>query len=153
MRLRIISCSVFLFIVALGFNIFFNLTSLDKLYIETIISQYRIVAKDMRRGIQRGLEYGKHLENFHNIEKILSDHREYIPNSAIDGTNPLGKLIADKRASDFEIFIAQSNGVIRYSKNSNSLMTRLPEPVMKDFRKREKVNKSALSADYTKYRF
>ena len=45
------------------------MTSIDKLYIETIFSKYHVIAKDIKRNLERQFKYGKNLENYSYIEK------------------------------------------------------------------------------------
>lgn len=149
MRLRLIASSVILFILALGFNIFFNLTSLDKLYTETMISQYRVVGKDIQRSIQRGLNYGKRIESFTNIEKILADNHAVITQSVNDVQKNYKEADLNKRDSNIDIYVTRSNGSILYSNNPSPIITRLPAPVMKHLEKSESESKG--TNHYTKY--
>ena len=151
MRLRLIAASVILFVLALGFNIFFNLTSLDKLYTETLISQYRVVGKDIQRSVQRGLNYGKRIESFTNIENILADNHAVITKSVNDVQKTYKDVEHVKRGENIDIFVTRSNGEILYSNSSNPGITRLPKPVMKDIEKYEKASKSVHNSHYTKY--
>ena len=73
MRQRLVISSLVLFIVGLGFNAFFTFTSLEKLYVESIVSQYRVIGKDLQRSLENGLRYGKTLQNFIGIEKLLAE--------------------------------------------------------------------------------
>ena len=70
-KFKLILSSVILFVLAVGFNTLFTLTSLEKLYIETNVSEYRVIAKDLHRNIENGLFYGKTLVNYFGIERLL----------------------------------------------------------------------------------
>ena len=54
-KYKLIISSVILFVLAVGFNTLFTLTSLEKLYIETNVSEYRVIAKDLNRNIENGI--------------------------------------------------------------------------------------------------
>ena len=77
-RLKLISSALVLFIIAVGFNTLFNLNSLDKLYIESNVSMYRVIGKDLQRHIERGIQYGKSLKHFIGIDKLLAETKRRI---------------------------------------------------------------------------
>ena len=70
LRFRLIILSLILFAIALGFNVVFTSASLDKLYIESIVSKYRITAMDLQRKIETGLRYGKSLRNYNGLDAL-----------------------------------------------------------------------------------
>ena len=75
-KYKLMISSVILFILAVGFNTLFTLTSLEKLYIETNISEYRVIGKDLKRNIENGLYYGKSLSNYIGIERLLATEKQ-----------------------------------------------------------------------------
>lgn len=52
MKLRLIVTSLVLFAIALTFNVLFTRISLEKLYVDSIISQYTVIGKDLQRDIE-----------------------------------------------------------------------------------------------------
>ena len=70
-KYRLVLSSIVLFLLSVGFNTLFTLNALEKLYIETNISEYRVIGKDLHRKIENGLYYGKSLNNFFGIEKLI----------------------------------------------------------------------------------
>lgn len=77
-ELRLIVSAVMLLVVALGFNAMLTLNSLEKLYLESIVSQYRLIGKDLERNIEKSLQYGKNIEKFIGMDKLLKETKENI---------------------------------------------------------------------------
>ena len=70
---KLIFSAIFLLIISLSFNALLTLGSLEKLYVESTVSQYQIIGTDLQRNIDRSLRYGKRIEKFVRIDKILSE--------------------------------------------------------------------------------
>ena len=77
-KFKLISSSLVLFVLAVGFNTLFTSTSLEKLYIEANISEYRVIGKDLHRKLENGIYYGKSLMNYVGIEKLLLSEKKKI---------------------------------------------------------------------------
>ncbi|MCM2286426.1 MAG: MFS transporter [Desulfobacula sp.] len=73
LKSRLIVNTLVILTLALGFNAMLTLNSLEKFYVESIASQYSVVGKDLKRNIERSLGFGKSIENFVGMEKILED--------------------------------------------------------------------------------
>ncbi len=70
LRIRLIVLSLILFSIALGFNVVFTSASLDKLYIDSMMSTYRVTVMDLQRKIETGLRYGKRMHNYYGLEAL-----------------------------------------------------------------------------------
>ena len=62
-----------LLILVLGFTGALNISSFKNSYTDSLISSYAVAGKDGARNIEYALKYGKPLENFNDMEKILTD--------------------------------------------------------------------------------
>ena len=71
MKLKIILCSIFLLVFSFAFNSSFEYTSLDKLYVKSIISKYRLIGEDLQRKIEILLLYGKIDKNLIDLKSLL----------------------------------------------------------------------------------
>ena len=121
---RFLFPAVVLLIVALGFNALLSLTSLEKLYTDTTIAQYQLIAKDLKRNLETALRFGKSIRKFVGIKKILEDTRDHIIGQA---------SIADyqtKSYSDvqsmFNVAVALPDGQVLYSADESRVGTVLP---------------------------
>ena len=71
-KLRLLFGSLIVFVLSVGFNTMFTTNSLEKLYIETNVSEYLVVGQDLNRNIENGLYYGKSLFNFHGMDTLIT---------------------------------------------------------------------------------
>ena len=71
-KLRLIVCSMVLFTIALGINVFLNSSSVDKLYENTIISQYRAIGESLKVKLTEPLKSGQKIYDIRNIKQILA---------------------------------------------------------------------------------
>ena len=127
---KLIVSSVILFICAVGFNTLYTLTSLEKLYIETNVSEYRVIAKDLHRKIENGLHYGKSFLNFFGMEKLLVSEKQKLLKKVT--RRNLGLIAPEKKLQneDISISIAKLNGTIIYSDHKDLIGKKLPKPLM-----------------------
>jgi predicted MFS family arabinose efflux permease len=77
-RLRFISAAIILIVISMAFNAVFNIASLEKLYLKSLLSPFQIVAEDLKESVEAGILYGKRIPGFYNIEKYLSEARQTI---------------------------------------------------------------------------
>jgi predicted MFS family arabinose efflux permease len=151
MRRRLVLSSLVLFIVGLGFNAFFTFTSLEKLYEESIVSQYRVIGKDLLRSIENGLRYGKTLQNFIGIEDLLAKTNRNISKKITreeGGSEVIGMKFG---ATDISVYVAMPDGEILYSDNDNTIMRRLPELVRIDQGDTRKAKDPSSASNFIKY--
>lgn len=72
-EIRFVISALILLILALGFNALLSLNSLEKLYVESIASQYSAIGRDLQRNLEKALRFGKSLEKFVGMDKILHE--------------------------------------------------------------------------------
>jgi predicted MFS family arabinose efflux permease len=150
-KFKLILASVILFVLAVGFNTLFTLTSLEKLYIETNVSEYRVIAKDLHRNIENALFYGKNLYNYIGIKKLLVTEKQNLLRKVTRGEN--GLVTPDKKLQneDVSISIAKTDGTILYSDHENLVGTKLPQPILTHQIAQDKEIKHSKSSDFIKH--
>lgn len=151
-RRRLVVSSLVLFIVGLGFNAFFTFTSLEKLYVESIVSQYRVIGKDLMRSIENGLRYGKTLRNFIGIEKLLAETNRNILKKIIGAEGGSEAQEMKFRETDISVYVALPDGEILYSDNDNTTMRRLPEPARINPGDTRKAKDPSSASNFIKYK-
>ena len=151
MRRRLVVSSLVLFSVGLGFNAFFTFTSLEKLYEESIVSQYRVIGKDLLRSIENGLRYGKTLHNFIGIEKLLAKTNRDISKKISREEGSSGVNGMKFGATDISVYVALPDGEILYSDNDNTKMRRLPELVRFDQKDTRKAKDPSSASNFIKH--
>jgi len=152
MRQRLVLSSLVLFVVGLGFNAFFTFTSLEKLYVESIVSQYRVIGKDLQRNIENGLRYGKALRNFIGIEKILAETNRKISERITREEYSSRAQGMKFQKTDISVYVALPDGKILYRGNENTQMKKLPEPARARQANTRKVKDPSAASNFIKYK-
>ena len=75
---RLILCSVVLFTIAVGINVFLNSSSVDRLYEDSTISQYSAIGDYLKAKLTEPLESGQKIDEINNIERVLAKTEESI---------------------------------------------------------------------------
>jgi predicted MFS family arabinose efflux permease len=151
MRQRLVISSLVLFIVGLGFNAFFTFTSLEKLYLESIVSQYRVFGKDLQRNLENGLRYGKTLQNFIGVEKLLTETNRNISKKITGEEGGSGTQGMKFRETDISVYVALPDGKILYSGNDNSTMRKLPVSARVNQEDLRKTKDPSSASNYIKH--
>ena len=151
MKLRLLCSSLILFLIAIGFNALFNLKSFDKLYIESNVSQYRVIGKDLQRNVEHGLRYGKNLDTFVGMDRLLAQAKKDI----MEKISHLSKSGGDQRTAlrdnDISISVARTDGTILHSDNPTLMNTRLPGVVLIKKDSVSRKRKSSSPSSYIKH--
>ncbi len=88
---KILMVTLSILILTLLMNSVLSLASFEKVYVKSQISTYELICKDLKRKIERSLRFGKPLEKFKNMDKLLYDTLEDNPDinsiliSSLDG--------------------------------------------------------------------
>lgn len=125
LKLRLIASAIVLLMLALGFNAMLSLNSLEKLYVASIASQYNAIGKDLQRNIEKSLKFGKSLDKFVGMDKVLEDTKQHILRSM--NSESRVEHFFTSVTSDISVSIAHPNGTILYSTNQDLVNTTLPE--------------------------
>lgn len=71
-RLILLSSSMLIILIVLGFTSFINIISFQQSHHESLAANYKVLAGQMVRKIEYAIKYGKPLTNFYGIENILN---------------------------------------------------------------------------------
>lgn len=124
-KIRLILSAIVLLMLALGFNAMLSLNSLEKLYVESMASQYSAIGKDLQRNLEKSLKFGKSLEKFIGIENILADAKQHILRSMSEEFG--AESFFTSISGDISVSIALPDGKILYSTNQALVNSVLPE--------------------------
>ncbi len=116
-----------LLIIAIGFNALLSLGTLEKLYLESMASRYRVVGKDLQRKLEQSLRYGKNINAFVGMKRIL-----------LTANSNLKKFMAktsrrDEKTILTNISIGLPDGTILYSTDEKFVGVMLSPLVIPDY--------------------
>ncbi|MDD2390932.1 MAG: MFS transporter [Desulfobacterales bacterium] len=149
----LIVSALVLLILSLGFNAMLSLTSLEKLYVESTVSQYRVMGKDLQRNIQKSIRFGKKIEKFVGMDSILLKTRQNIIgkiNVAIMPDTKTDTNLSRQSESDISVSVALPDGFIQYSTDKKLTGTSLPKQIRGSYDE-STDEKSDLENAYIKY--
>lgn len=124
-KIRLILSAIVLLMLALGFNAMLSLNSLERLYVESMASQYSAIGKDLQRNLEKSLKFGKSLEKFIGIENVLADAKQHILHSMSEEFG--AESFFTSISGDISVSIALPDGKILYSTNQELVNSVLPE--------------------------
>ena len=91
---KILLVTLSILILTLVMNSVLSLASFEKVYVSSQVSTYELICKELKGKIERSLKFGKPLENFENMDKLLKDTLEGNPNiTAIAICNTTGMVL------------------------------------------------------------
>ncbi|QTA93918.1 MFS transporter [Desulfonema magnum] len=129
MKLKLIISALVLLVFALGFNALLSLSSLKKLYIESVASKYGVIGKDLQRNIQTALRFGKNIRKFIGMDKLLQETKSNLVRK-INTENTSARIMADSISeAEIAVSVSLSDGIIFYSTEEKLKRTRLPSQV------------------------
>lgn len=138
-----------LLIVALGFNALLSLNSLEKLYVESIASQYSAIGKDLQRNLEKSLRFGKSITKFIGMDKMLEETKSNLIKEYSEGTTSAITMNAVS-ASDISVSVALPDGSILYSTEESLVGTTLPKQIRIDYSAPEDETISSREMSYVK---
>jgi predicted MFS family arabinose efflux permease len=151
MKPRLIVTSLILFATALTFNILFTRISLDKLYKDSLMSQYIVIGKDLQRNLNRGVTYGKPINKFIGMRKLIVHTRNEILAKINEDKTIAGIAVPRLEEDDLSVLVVLPNGDILYSSNNNFTNNNIREIMrQKNKTKTEKQN-NYMQVDYIRY--
>jgi predicted MFS family arabinose efflux permease len=144
---KLIFSAIFLLIISLSFNALLTLGSLEKLYVESTVSQYRIIGTDLQRNIDRSLRYGKRIDKFVGMDRILSETKYSLTTKYLKGQARI-----QWKDIDLNVAIALPDWKIIYSTDKNMIDTQMPKAARVDYTDKIKENASKTLSDWTEYK-
>ena len=120
-RIDLFSGTVIMLVLALGFNILLTSATFEKLYVEIFISKNNVVAKDLQRNLETALRFGKRVDKFIGMDKLILEARQHLaPTRKKTGEAGTGE-------NDIVVSISYPDGCVVYSSNPQVVGTNLPE--------------------------
>lgn len=127
-KTRLIVSALLLLFLALGFNALLSLNSLEKLYVESIASQYSAIGQDLQRNIEKSIRFGKSIEKFIGIDALLEETKQNILEDR-RAQNPSNTAAADvSEPVDISVSVALTEGNILYSTDPTRVGTTFAIP-------------------------
>ncbi len=117
-RLKLLVPAVLILMLAQGFNASLSITSFEKLYLESLISSYKVVARDFQRNIASAIRFGKSLNKFFGITKLMDEIQKNNPDLA-------------------QVNVFAPEGQILYSLDDSNIGEIVPEQLRIDFTPQE----------------
>lgn len=151
LKLQLILGALILLILALGFNALLSLNTLEKLYVESIASQYSAIGVDLQQTLERAVKLGKKIEKFVGMDKILADSKHNLTRKQIGGTTDSVSADADAK-SEVSVSIALPDGSILYSTDEQLVGTVLPKELKIFFADVDDATTAARKTSYVKYK-
>ena len=148
LKSRLILNTVIILALALGFNAMLTQNSLEKAYVESIVSQYSLVGNALTRDLERSISFGKNIEKFIGMEKILFETK----NNLTKRISIEDKTLSDNNSitADISVSIVLPDGKVLFSTDKDIISTVLPVYAEIDSIKTGK--KSFSTQAYIKYR-
>ena len=104
-KARIVIATIFLLILALGFSTMLSSSSLEKLYINSLVSGYEVVGKDFKLKLEKSLRFGKNIKKFVGMDVMMDDTLKHIAKKTVSTDNEFKRYVA----------VALPDGKILYS--------------------------------------
>jgi predicted MFS family arabinose efflux permease len=139
-KLRLILSAVILLVLALGFNALLSLNSLEKVYVESIASQYSAFGEDLQRTLEQKLKFVANIEKFPSMQQILQDTKQNLIKAYFEDTTTISE-------SNVAVMIVLPNGTILDSTETKLIGTLLPDQVRPQVEAPEKTK----TVGYVKY--
>jgi len=149
-KTKLLLGATLLLILALGFNALLTYSSLEKFYVESLASSYRVIGKDLQIKLETALRFGKQVEKFIGMDPLLENT---LRNMALQGD---GEDIEDAERegfpSDFGRYVAVAlpEGNILYSTRETLIGTALPKKAQIDYSALSQEDDLGVTPQYTK---
>lgn len=79
MKIKLFLSVILVLLLAQGFNGGLSVSSLERLYLESLISSNQVVGNDLANNISSALRFGKSFEKFFGINDLLKDVKRQLP--------------------------------------------------------------------------
>lgn len=127
LRIRILGIAILLLVLAQAFNASLSISSFEKLYRNSLISSYQVVAGDLQRNVKTAIRFGKTIDKFIGMTRLMEEVKQNIPDL-------------------HNVSVSLPDGKILYSLRKDLIGTRLPEELRIDFGKSDEISQDALAS-------
>lgn len=98
LRIKILGIAILLLILAQAFNASFSISSFEKLYRNSLISSYQVVARDLQRNVKTAIRFGKPIDKFIGMTRLMEEVKHNIPElHNVSVSLPNGKVLYSLR--------------------------------------------------------
>ncbi|MBN1932022.1 MAG: MFS transporter [Desulfobacterales bacterium] len=113
---------------------FFNSSFFDKIYLESLISQYRVIGEDLQNKLEISLHLGANIRKFIGINQILEKTKQQL-NKVTDGASAPGGIGTSVSESNAIVAIVGTDNTILYSTCKKNVGIILPKNLLIDLKK------------------
>ena len=98
LRIKILGIAILLLILAQAFNASLSISSFEKLYRNSLISSYQVVARDLQRNVKTAIRFGKSIDKFIGMTRLMEEVKHNIPDlHNVSLSLPNGKVLYSLR--------------------------------------------------------
>ena len=127
-KLKLIVSAIILLVLALGFGALLTMTSLEKVYVGSIVSEYQVVGRDLQRNLEQALRFGKNINKFVGMNRLLEETKTNLISKVDIGQT--GASAMEPAASDrVNVSVALPDGKILYSADQKLVGLTLPAKI------------------------
>lgn len=128
-KFKLIASAVVLLVLALGFNALLSMSSLEKLYVGSIASEYQVVGRDLQRKLDQALRFGKNIHKFVGMNRLLEETKDNLT-SKIELRQTLKADAAGRGGTEtINVSVVLPDGQILYSADEQRVGGMLAAPV------------------------
>jgi len=152
-KVRLFAGGCLLLILSLGFNALLTYGSLEKLYVESVVSSYQVVGKDLERKLQQSLRFGKNIQKFIGMNPLLQETRNRLAsraNARAASASSTGNR--PRREQDWiTVSVALPDATILYSADENLVGTKVPSKAWLPYGGKDSGVGAPTPMNYVKY--
>jgi len=127
LRVKILGIAILLLVLAQAFNASLSISSFEKLYRNSLISSYQVVAGDLQRNVKTAIRFGKPIDKFIGMTRLMEEVKQNIPDL-------------------HNVSVSLPDGKVLYSLRKELIGTRLPKKLRIDFGKIAEISQNALAS-------
>ncbi len=131
-KIKLLTSSIVLLMLALAFNTFLSLSSLEDIYVGSTFSKYSAIGNDLKRNIEKSLRFGKNLGKFVGLNTLLLETRNHLVIKSRTGS--LKETDTAPVDSDLSVSVVLPDDRIYYSTEPTLIHQQLPSDVAAYFR-------------------
>jgi predicted MFS family arabinose efflux permease len=129
-KVRLFAGGFLLLILALGFNALLTYGSLEKLYVESVVSSYQVVGKDLQRKLEQSLRFGKNIQKFIGMNQLLEETKNRLTtrdNAQVPAASSAQNHHELGTADSVTVSVALPDASILYSADEELVGTNVPK--------------------------
>ncbi len=133
LKIKLLSAGAIVLVLALGFNTMLISSSLEKLYVRSLVSSYRVIGAEFRRKLQKSVRYGKKIDKFVGMDLLMEKPLGHMVRQTQGKHSTNGSIKKEQENADIFVSVAMPDGEIKYSTDKGLIGSMLPEALYNDF--------------------